>query len=275
MTLRVRTSILLIALWGGCLLQTAFAGSSTAKFVYIIFENASYNKVMKNPYFKELSKKGLQFSNMHAETHPSQGNYIAMISGTDFGVHTDKDVNLEGRHLGDLIEEAGLEWRVYADGYPGSCFLGNHKKYVRKHVPFLSFKNIQTDSKRCERIVNSTQFKSDIKSDRLPNFSMYIPDLDNDGHDTGVTFASNWLEKNFGEMFADKKFLSDKIFVITFDEGSWIGSNQIYTLLLGGDVAPRVSNTRFSHYSLLRLVEDSLGLGSLGRRDESASQISL
>lgn len=136
--------------------------------VLVIFENASYKSVMKDPYFKALSKKGVQLTNMFAETHPSQGNYIALVSGSVYGVRNDKNITLDERHLGDLLEEKGLNWKVYAEGFPGNCFLGNKGKYVRKHVPFISFKNIQDSPERCARIVNSAEFKADVAQNTLP-----------------------------------------------------------------------------------------------------------
>jgi len=61
--------------------------------------------------------------------------------------------------------------------------------------------------------------------------------------------------------------------VITFDEGV-PGDNQIYTLLVGPMIPEgNIDNTRYTHYSLLRLIEENFGLGSLNRGDSSAELI--
>src|SRR6185503_13744968 len=101
---------------------------------------------VKMPYLAALAKRGALLSNDHAEVHPSQPNYIAMIAGSSHGVDDDRRVTLDERHIGDLLEEHGLTWKVYAEDYPGHCFLGSSRGlYARKHVPFPSFKNVQTD----------------------------------------------------------------------------------------------------------------------------------
>ena len=64
------------------------------------------------------------------------------------------------------------------------------------------------------------------------------------------------------------------LFVVTFDEGLGTGSNHIYTALFGPGVVPgSVSTSRYDHYSLLRTIEDALGLGTLGQEDARASAI--
>ena len=79
-----------------------------------------------------------------------------MIAGSDFGTHrplffSDNqrtfDQDSEHRTIADLIN-----WKNYAEDYPASPtaqkpFLGARSgKYVRKHVPFLSFREVQNKS---------------------------------------------------------------------------------------------------------------------------------
>ncbi|KAJ3354640.1 hypothetical protein HDU91_005749, partial [Kappamyces sp. JEL0680] len=48
----------------------------------IVFENENQDNVLKDPYFgTTLPAKGRLLTNYHAATHPSQGNYVAMITG--------------------------------------------------------------------------------------------------------------------------------------------------------------------------------------------------
>ncbi len=47
------------------------------------------------------------------------------------------------------------------------------------------------------------------------------------------------------------------------------------TALVGPSVKPGISNnTRYTHYDLLRTIEDNFQLGNLGREDAKASDIS-
>jgi acid phosphatase len=108
----------------------------------VVLENTNYEDAIEQPFSASLIKRGELLTNFAAEAHPSQPNYIALVSGSIRGVTSDANVDLDQRHLGDLLEAKGLQWKVYAEGYPGGCYLGAHTgTYVRKHVPFLSFKN--------------------------------------------------------------------------------------------------------------------------------------
>lgn len=246
------------------------------KVMIIVLENTSYDDAVEQPFIGSLTHRGALLTRFSAETHPSQPNYLALISGSAHGVHDDYNVSIDAPHVGDLLEAKGLQWKVYAEGYPGSCFLGDKAgDYVRKHVPFLSFTNVQTNPTRCSRIVNASQLSQDIQTGTLPNYSLYIPDQRNDGHDTGVSFADEWLSTTFGPLLLDRRFTDGLLLVVTFDEGkSFLSSNRVLTVLLGDSVEPGArSDKAYNHYSLLRLVEDEFALGTLGENDAEAPAI--
>ena len=247
------------------------------KIMTVVLENTNYDAALRQPFLASLARRGALLTHFTAEAHPSQPNYIALVSGSTFGVNSDGDVSLDQRHVGDLLEARGLHWKVYAEGYPGSCFLGAAAgAYVRKHVPFLSFKNVQNDPSRCSSIVDASQLTSDVREGTLPEYSLYIPDQKNDGHDTGVAYADRWLSATFGPLLQDPRFTKGLLFVVTFDESERdiFSGNLVATILLGDAVAPGTTlNAHYDHYSLLRLAEDMLGLGSLGRGDARAAVI--
>jgi hypothetical protein len=123
--------------------------------------------------------------------------------------------------------------------------------------------------------VNASSLAQDIKNDTLPDFSLYIPDLNNDGHDTGATFADRWLAKVFDPLMKNPSFMKDLLLVITFDENDRSeATNQIYTALVGSGIKPgSVSRHHYDHYSLLRTLEDAFDLGNLGLHDANAEPI--
>lgn len=271
---------LLIGLWLGLGPSPAYAADAKPSFkrvMIVIFENTDYQDAISQPFFAMLAKEGALLADFYAIRHPSQPNYIALTSGDTHGVQDDKNVTLKVRHIGDLLEAKGKTWKTYADAYPGNCWLGGRSgSYVRKHVPFLSFKNVQKDPARCARIVDENAFAADAKNGSLADYSLFIPDMNNDGHDTGVDFADRWLAKTFGPLLKDPAFTKDLLLVFTFDEDSNAGgNNRILTILYGAGVAPgTVSKDRYDHYSLLRTVEDRFGLGTLGLNDAAATPIS-
>lgn len=268
----------------GCTILSQFvpaeaqASRATARFhrvIYVVLENKDYRDVLGNPSFKEWATMGANMTNFFAETHPSQPNYIAMIAGDTLGVNSNGTYSLAERHLGDLIEEKGLTWKAYAEDYPDHCFLGaSSGSYARKHVPFLSFANIQKNPKRCANVINFKTFLEDWRLNKIANFNMIIPNNKSNGHDTNIPTSAAWIEKHFGAALKDPKMMKDTLVIITYDEGSYSLKNQIYTVLIGPSVQTGVANNdRHSHYSLLRLIEDEWGLANLGRGDLAASGI--
>lgn len=252
-----------------------FVTPSFKRVFVIVLENTAGEKALKQPYLKSLLKTGAYLNNFFAVSHPSQPNYIAMTSGSTNGVKGDNNVNLPVRHLGDLLEAKNMKWRQYAEGFPGNCFLGRQRgKYVRKHAPFMSYTNVTTTA-RCANAVDSAQLDQDIAGGSLADYSLYAPDLDHDGHDTNVLTADNWLLETFDPKFKDPRFMKNMLVVITFDEDDNHHGNRIYTVLLGDSVLPgKISDTRYDFFSLLRTIEETFALGTLGKDDAKATPIS-
>lgn len=255
----------------------AVPGPRFDRVVHLVFENADAEDAMAQPYFAQLAREGAQFTDFRGVTHPSQPNYIAMIAGSTLGVLLDGRADLDGKHLGDQLRERGLSWKAYAQGYPGNCFLGMRSgNYVRKHVPFLSFKSVQNQPSECARVVPLEAIFEDYHRGTLPQYSMVVPDLVNDGHDTGPDHASRWFASTLGPLLADAGLRKTTLFIVTFDESeSYLGPNRIYTVLLGANVIPGSRYpARADHYGILRLIQEGFGLGSLGRLDSRAPAIS-
>ncbi len=244
----------------------------------IVLENADYSRAIVQPYLAKLAEQGTFLTGFYGVGHPSYPNYLAMIAGTTFGIQSDSQTDISKTSLVDLMETKSMSWKSYAQQYPGNsgCFKGVIQgNYVRKHMPFLSFTNVQNSPNLCSKIVPAEQLQKDLAAGTLPQYSMYVPDQNNDGHDTGVAFASKWLENFLTPLMKNPTFTRNTLVVVTFDEGDAGTSNQIYTLLLGDPVKAGVRNaTKYNHYSLLRTIEDNFGLGTLGREDDKASPIS-
>ncbi|KAF9301339.1 hypothetical protein BG003_002855, partial [Podila horticola] len=211
----------------------------------IVFENMDYEKAAAT-YFGSLAKKGTLLTNYHAITHPSQPNYISMISGSTQGCKDDEDHNFKSQNLIDLLEPKGISWKAYQEDYPGDCYLGDssNKLYRRKHNPFISFTDIATNPARCAKIVNASELDTDLANDALPQFSFFTPNMDNDGHDTSVcpSFAADWLESFIEDKLNNPAFMTNTAILVTFDEDdshtdsrkNHTQKNRIHSILLGG-----------------------------------------
>lgn len=249
----------------------------------VIFENTDFKAALAQPEFARMAERGALLTNYYAVTHPSLPNYVALIAGGLRGVYSDADASAPGRNIGDLLEAKGKSWKVYAEGYPGGCDLKSRVgPYARKHVPFLNFADVQKSPAACARVVPAKDLGADIRRGRLPDYSLYIPDLNDDGHDTNPAYAAGWFAGRFGPLLRNPRFMKGMLLVLTFDEdsqgrddgGKAMNHNRVYAVLYGGMVKPgAVSAARYDHYSLLRLAEDNWGLGRLDAGDAGAGVI--
>jgi acid phosphatase len=242
----------------------------------VVLENTDAADAERQPFLARLIREGTYLRNYHGVAHPSQPNYIALVSGSTHGVSGDEPVTLNAQHLGDLLDRRGLPWKTYAEDYAGACDLdATDGLYARKHVPFLSFANVTNDHGRCsQHVVNANELWADVATGSLPSFALYVPNQDNDGHETGVAYADRWLENTFGPLLDDPRFTEGTLFIVTFDEDASDTNNRVATVLWGTRVRRgAVSSTRYDHYALLRTIEEIFGTGTLGLKDETAQVI--
>jgi len=288
----------------------AAAKSSARHFdrvVIIVLENGDYETAVQDKNLAALAAKGASFSNFHALFHPSYPNYLAMVAGTDFEIHrrgrylADRQVNFPNdaahKTIADRLIASGLDFKNYAEELPeGNCpyrFDSQHVSkrkagdYVRRHVPFLSFREVQ--EKWCDRVVqvDSTKGASLLKGDNffvkdakagLVAYSFYSPNMNNDGHNTNVGTAGAWVSTFLDKTFTEK-MRKGTLVIVTFDESDHNSDNRIYTLFLGDMVKdasqqdPKVLDRRYTHYNVLRTIEDNFGLQPLAAGDREAAPI--
>lgn len=277
----------------------------------VVLENQDYESALRNDLLKSLAQKGAIFSNFGNLYHYSYPNYLAMVAGSDFGIHKPRLASDQPRTFNDDSEHRTiadlLNWRNYAEDYPASPaaqkpFLGDHKgRYVRRHVPFLSFRAVQnksfknvvavdTHSQENAFVTDIGSFVADPQQHPLPEYMFYSPNLDDDGHDPtsnppeGIKKASDWLRVFLTTWlhFDDKTWiprdeqLKRMLVVITFDESE--GDHRperIYTVFLGAMVKPQEITAAYNHYSVLRTIEDNFWLDPIHKEsgDGAASVI--
>ena len=267
-------------------------GKHFDRVLIIVLENQNYGSAMKDPFLAQLAEKGASFTNFHALVHPSYPNYLAMVGGSMFGVRSNDQVTLPDDNSHRTIADF-LDWRNYAEDYPSEPqpFLGDRGKYFRKHVPFLSFAKIQQESfgnvvsvstknPHNRFVADVEDFRSDPKKHPLPRYMFYSPNVDDDGHDPvllpgrGLKKASSWLNKFLTESFPLDEKANGTLVIVTFDESEFLEKTErIYTVFLGDVVKPGEITKTYTHYSVLRTIEDNFGLLPLNSGDGRAEPI--
>ena len=258
---------------------TAAAGSSTATsgpsasglpvydhIVLVTEENKYYDDIVGSsnaPYINSLMKQGASFTNFHGTTHPSQGNYVALFSGSLHGVDSDDcPYNFSADNLGNQLLTSGHTFVGYSESLPsdGSKDCGDDGSggYARKHNGWVDFADIPASSN-----LRYSRFPTDFS--QLPTVSFVTPNLDDDMHDGTVKQGDTWLHDHI-DAYAQWAKTHNSLLIVTWDENDGDDSNnQIATTIVGAHVTPGSSSgTRYDHYSLLRTMEDIYGLPALG-----------
>ena len=285
-------------------------GIAFERVVMVMMENSTRDNVLNNGYMSNLRKQGVFLSNSHGVTHPSQPNYIVSISGDTFGFINDDngwatriqddDPNQPPiTTIVDLLEAQGLSWKSYAEDLLDSDRIAcpakppypeipdDHFPFARKHVPFLCFPSVASNPDRMAKVVNASEFETDLAAGNLPTYSWYTPNLINCGHSLSSTKNRNHpltedAPKNVdnvasflqGFLGSDPiaKFPAETLIVITWDEAyPYSADYGVYTLLISDMLEAGTTNSEPSnHYTMLRSMEVNFGLGCLNRNDASA-----
>jgi hypothetical protein len=305
----------------------------------IIEENKSYTEIVGDqsvaPNINRLAKEYGLATQFYAEVHPSEANYVAMLGGDTFGIHDDDayyckpnssdpfcpaarhpgyvDHTVTERSLVDQLEDHGLTWKAYMESIPapgsGAARWPTADKpvpgvpaevYAVKHNGFMTFKRVQDDPRRAEKIVGFDVLYRDLASGDLPNYAHIVPNQCNEMHGRGDSPAtpedcrSSNVEglirrgdKVVGEL-VDKIMHSrlwnlpaNSAIVITFDENGKaerntgaqgccgydpkspanFGGGRIPTIVITNHgVRGVIDPTPYNHYSLLRTTETAFGI---------------
>jgi acid phosphatase len=229
--------------------------------VVVIEENHGYGQIIGSsdaPYLNQLARTGADFTSSYALAHPSEPNYVALFSGSTYGLTDDScPHSYSGASLGSELLAAGGTFAGYSESMPSPGYTGcDAGDYARRHNPWVDFTGLPAS-------VNRTwaQFPSDYAS--LPTLSFVVPNVQHDMHDGTVRQADDWLRTNLSG-YAQWAVTHDSLLIVTWDEDDDTSTNRIPTLLYGAGVRPGRYGETTDHYRMLRTLEAMYGLPALG-----------
>jgi acid phosphatase len=260
------------------------AGGNLPNFshVYVIvLENKEFSSVVgsaRAPYINSLIAQYGLATSYYAIGHPSEPNYIALTSGGTQGVNDDGVYNLGADNVFSQVTASGRTWHAYMQGYPGNCSTvssssavtdgpGQSGAYVRKHNPAISYTSVSGNGAACANITNLASFDP-----AAANFEFITPNLINDMHDGSIADGDNFV-KAFLPSITNSSAFANSVVFLTFDEGSSgaNGGGHVMTVAITPNMTAGFQATgSYSHYSLLRTIEQAWGLPLL----ESAASAS-
>ena len=229
--------------------------------VLVILENHAYSQIVgasDAPFLNMLVASGAVMTQSYAITHPSEPNYLALFSGSTYGLTDDScPHSLVGPNLASALMAAGRSFVGYSDGLPSVGFTGcSSGPYARKHNPWVDFPALAAS-------VNQpmTAFPSNFGD--LPDVSFVVPNLDHDMHDGSISEGDQWLQTHLGG-YADWATGHDSLLIVTADEDDEGHGNRIPTIFAGAHVRPGPSAVRTDHYGVLRTLLASFDLPAFG-----------
>jgi|SRR5579862_931770 len=245
----------------------------------IIMENKEDSTVLGSPdapYLNGLAATYGLATNFFATGHHSLLNYVALVAGSTLGVTTDSPYNLAGPTIFSQLNDNAQPWRVFAQDDPSGCYTGveatggadgpgSPGTYVRRHNPAINFSAISSDPAQCANIQPLRLFDP-----TAARFELIVPNLTNDMHNGTIAQGDAFLRAFIPGITSSPAFVPGSALFITFDEGSTnagsFGDNggHIATLIIApGMPAGFRTNAYADHLSLLRTIEDVLGLPCL------------
>ncbi len=251
------------------------------------------------PTIAALAKQYGSATHFYAETHPSEPNYVAIVGGSTHGIADDAPFSAPGHtidapSLATQIESSRLTWKGYYESLPAPGSLAVWSGlYASKHSGFLNFRSIQRDdSRRSEHLVDFVRLQSDLRSGNISNFALIVPNLCNDMHGAAVNTppdcqnvsglirrGDDEIKTLVGDIMASRAWSSvaNAAIVVTFDEDDGggtegccgtdahdptnAGGGHVPTIVITNHGPRHVTDpTPYSHYSLLRTMEDAFGI---------------
>jgi len=242
--------------------------SPVSTIFLIVMENHDYSQIIGNsaaPYINTLSQQYALSANYQAITHPSLPNYFALVTGeTIIPNDCNNCIGQKAPTIADQLEKVGKTWKGYIESMPKSCALNDAGPYVQRHNPFVYFSSLQTSGTCAKNDVSYTNFHSDLASGSVGNFNFIVPNVDNDMHDGTIQQGDNWLKQEVPQILNSSAYKNNGVLMITWDEGT-DNSNQIVTLVISPlGKKSFTSKVSYTHYSLLRTIENAFGLPPLG-----------
>jgi phospholipase C len=291
------------------------SGLKNFQHVFVIMmENTGYDSLIGNPNAPWINFAAQTYgvaNNYFGVTHPSQPNYIAATSGSINGVTDDNDTTINVPNIVDQLEAHGKTWKAYMQSYslcatPLDHACGN-QLYERKHNPFISYQDVQGNPARVAKIVDFSQFATDLANNNVPDYTWISPDQCHDMHGRSATpsdpcdfsqvqsliaTGDAFLQNTVSAIMNSRAWTGNSVIFITWDESDFtnsgpfgfgdtsgccdspagLGGGHVLTLTIShSDHAPRSSSVAYNHYSMLSTIEGGWNLGCLAFTCDTAN----
>jgi phosphatidylinositol-3-phosphatase len=268
------------------------------RYIFLIVEeNKDFERIVGSPDAPTITALANRYgvaTRFYAEAHPSEPNYVAMVSGSTYGIHDDAaftEHTIDAPNLATQLQAGHLSWKEYLESLPapGSLAVASGF-YASKHSGFLNFASVQHDPHRAEHLVGFDRLQRDLRSGVMPNFSMIVPNVCNEMHGASepgtpadcrydrpgplIRRGDRMVQRLVTSIMASRPWMGsdNAAIIITFDEDDSGGTEGCCAAEPGGGRIPTIvatnhgprgvrDDTPYNHFALLRTIEDAFGIG--------------
>ncbi len=258
----------------------------------LLMENKEYGDIIgssKAPYINGLAQSYASAAQYYAVRHPSLPNYLALASGSTQGTTTDcGDCSFDAQNLVDQLEARRKSWKAYMEDMPRPCFNDESsggigpfgQLYVRRHNPWMYFQDISGNPARCNQVVPLSRFAGDLQGNQLADFVWITPNLQHDMHDGSIEDGDKWLSTFVPQILDSPAWKDNGVLFVLWDEGTTdagccgdaVGGHTIALVIAARGRQGYQSQTPYTHYSVLRTIEESWQLGLMGGANDPGTQ---
>jgi acid phosphatase len=228
----------------------------------IVLENTPYQLALRQPYIASLARQYAVATNYLEVGNPSLPNYLAMTSGSTWGISDDNFHKLPATGLGYQLSKAGISWKAYMEGFTGDCFNSPYP-YALKHNPFAYY------GSACPTNVVAMQDLAPDLMGNTPRLSWITPGMCNDGHDCGVRRSDRWLSDIVPKITSSSAWKQGGALFITWDE-SGAEDGRVAMLVVAPGLHGQLTMP-LNHYSLLATIADRFRVPRLGLAKQATS----
>jgi hypothetical protein len=279
----LRTHIALLLLVGLASPHTRLPGPQHV--VVLVLENTNWSSlagnlredVFLNTVLLPQASYALRYYNP-PDVHPSLPNYLWLQGGqcyTYCGSEAPPTQPItSSAHLTAQLDAAGLSWGAYLEtAPPGICPTRDWARYYAvRHNPFVYFSDVVRDPAYCVAHIHPySALPGAVTWGTLPRYVFLVPNLCGDGHSACPPYNDPllqediWLRRQLAPLLHDMVVRDESTVFVTWDEGEG-GDGPIGLLVFSAFAKGHGYHNAipYTHSSLLRTVEELLGVPPLG-----------
>ncbi|MGH3497334.1 MAG: alkaline phosphatase family protein [Nocardioidaceae bacterium] len=226
--------------------------------VVVVMENHGYSQVIgHSPYVDALATACGLATSYHGVSYPSLPNYLAMTGGSTFGVRDDGSPSVHPINAPSIFGQ--VDSRSLEEGMRGNCSSSGGNLYAVKHNPQAYYTPIHNQCLQRNVPLGSSP-------DLSAAYTFITPNLCHDTHNCPLSAGDSFLSGFVPALMRTPQYQAGNTAIfVTWDTDNRHEGNHVATLVVAPSVRPGTKDaTAYNHYSLLKTVEQMLGVPELG-----------